>query len=171
MNISGIDHIVIRVHELEPMVKFYCEALGCSIERRLDESGLVQLRAGRSLIDLATVAGSIGSEGGVAPGREGHNVAHFCLIIDPFESEAITEHMRSFRVEPKGLRPRYGAEGIGLSLFIKDPEGNTIELKAPSVPRQSALFLRSDANSTYPPHNHPGREEISNSITRGTIAS
>ena len=58
-----------------------------------------------------------------------HNVAHFCLLIDPFEAEAIVEHMKSFGVEPKGLRPRYGAEGIGPSFFIKDPGGNTIELK------------------------------------------
>lgn len=131
MNIHGIDHVVIRVRELERMVEFYCDVIGCSIERRLEESGLVQLRAGRSLIDLASVSGSVGRLGGDPPSREGHNMAHLCLRIVPFDPVAISTYLKGYGVESNDLEPRYGAAGTEPSMFIKDPEGNTIELKGP----------------------------------------
>lgn len=131
MNIHGIDHVVIRVRELERMVGFYCDVIGCSIERRLEEIGLVQLRAGRSLIDLASVSGSVGRLGGDPPSREGHNMAHLCLRIVPFDPVAISTYLKGHGVESNDLKRRYGAHGIEPSMFIKDPEGNTIELKGP----------------------------------------
>jgi catechol 2,3-dioxygenase-like lactoylglutathione lyase family enzyme len=57
IRIREIDHLVLRVTDLERMLRFYCGVLGCTIERRLDAIGLVQLRAGRSLIDLVPVEG------------------------------------------------------------------------------------------------------------------
>ena len=63
IRIREIDHLVLRVSDLEKMLQFYCQGLGCSVERRQDAMGLVQLRAGRSLIDLVSVEGTIGSAG------------------------------------------------------------------------------------------------------------
>ena len=69
IRIRDIDHIVLRVVDLDASLAFYMGLLGCTIERRRDELGLVQLRAGRSLIDLVPIAGKLGSVGGAAPGR------------------------------------------------------------------------------------------------------
>ncbi|MGH8081239.1 MAG: VOC family protein, partial [Lysobacter sp.] len=84
-----LDHVVLRVRDTAAMIAFYCEVLGCSIERRQDAIGLVQLRAGSSLIDLVDVEGKIGREGGAAPGAEGRNMDHLCLRAEPFDRDAI----------------------------------------------------------------------------------
>ena len=129
--VQGIDHVVLRVVDVEGMIRFYQDVLGCAIERRKDDLGLVQLRAGRSLIDLVDVAGELGRKGGGAPGAEARNMDHFCLRIDPFDEAAIRAHLRAHGVEAGALATRYGAEGDGPSLYIQDPEGNTVELKGP----------------------------------------
>jgi glyoxylase I family protein len=131
IKIREIDHLVIRVTDLPTMLDFYCRILGCAIERHQEELGLVQLRAGRCLLDMITVAGALGAKGGAAPGREGRNMDHFCLRVDPFDSGAIREFLAKSGVEAGDVASRYGAEGEGPSIYLADPEGNTIELKGP----------------------------------------
>ena len=131
IQIRDIDHIVLRIVELERMLTFYRDVLGCPVERRLDAIGLVQLRAGRSLIDLVPVDGPLGRAGGAPPGREGRNVDHFCLRVEPFDAQAIAAHLRRHGVEPGEAKPRFGAEGRGLSIYATDPDGNVVELKGP----------------------------------------
>ena len=92
IHILELDHIVLRVVDLDKMLRFYCGTLGCSVEGRQEEIGLIQLRAGRSLIDLVPVNGKLGSAGGAAPGAEGRNLDHFCLRVEPFDAEAIRGH-------------------------------------------------------------------------------
>jgi glyoxylase I family protein len=103
-SLEGIDHIVLRVADVRRAVRFYCDVLGCALEREQPELGLTQLRAGRNLIDLVTLDGPLGA--GEPPGA-GRNLEHFCVTLEP-----------------------YGAQGEGRSFFISDPEGNHIELKA-----------------------------------------
>ncbi|SDL25769.1 Glyoxalase/Bleomycin resistance protein/Dioxygenase superfamily protein [Modicisalibacter muralis] len=131
IHIREIDHVVLRVTNLETILSFYESVLGCRVEKRNDAAGLVQLRAGRSLIDLVPVDGKLGKMGGAAPGREGHNVDHVCLRVEPFDAEAIRGHLLSLGVGVGDVEQRYGAEGTGPSLYLSDPEGNTIELKGP----------------------------------------
>ena len=131
IRIREIDHIVLRIRDLEAMLHFYCEVLGCSLERRRDDIGLIQLRAGRSLIDLVPVAGKLGREGGAAPESGARNLDHFCLRVDPFDEAAIRGHLHSAGIEVGAVESRYGAEGYGPSLYISDPEGNVVELKGP----------------------------------------
>jgi len=133
IRIREIDHLVLRVVDLERMVRFYCDALGCSVERRQEALGLVQLRAGRSLLDLVPVAGKLGQAGGAAPGREARNLDHFCFRVEPFDEVAIRRQLQAHGVEAGPLESRYGAEGTGPSLYITDPEGNVVELKGPSA--------------------------------------
>lgn len=132
--ILTIDHVVLRVRDAERMTRFYCEALGCVPERRNDSIGLIQLRAGDALIDLVPVGGELGRKGGAAPGAEGRNMDHLCLRIDPFEPDRIRRHLAGFGVEAGSVGQRYGAEGEGPSIYIEDPEGNTVELKAAQDP-------------------------------------
>ena len=131
IHIRDIDHLVLRVVDLPRMERFYCEVLGCSVEKRQDAIGLTQLRAGRSLLDLVPVDGPLGRAGGAAPGREGRNLDHFCFRVEPFDEVAIRAQLRLFDVEAGPVEPRYGAEGEGPSIYITDPEGNVVELKGP----------------------------------------
>jgi glyoxylase I family protein len=131
LRIREIDHIVLRVRDVDAMVRFYGEVLGCPVHRIDEKIRLVQLRAGRGLIDLIPVDSELGRAGGAAPGREGRNVDHFCLRVEPWDSDAIRAHLRVNGVEPGAVALRFGAEGQGPSLYLNDPEGNTVELKGP----------------------------------------
>ena len=131
IRIREIDHIVLRVGELEPMLHFYGTVLGCPVEKRQDAIGLVQLRAGASMIDLVPVDGKLGSMGGAAPGAEGRNLDHFCLRVEPFDEAEIRAHLAAHRVAAGPVESRYGAEGEGPSIYLTDPEGNVVELKGP----------------------------------------
>ena len=134
--IRGLDHIVIRTAHSQSMISFYCDVLGCSIERKTDpEIGLIQLRAGHSLIDIVAVDSQIGRMGGIAPGNGGHNMDHFCLRIEPFDEQAIRQHLNQHGIECGNTEQRYGAEGMGPSIYISDPDGNTVELKGPAHQR------------------------------------
>ena len=130
-NVSRVDHLVLRVTDLEAILAFYVDLLGCPVEQAKESVGLYQLRAGASLIDIVPVDGKIGRAGGVAPGPEGRNLDHFCLRIDPFDAEAIGNYLKANGVDPGEIESRYGAEGDGPSLYLKDPEGNVVELKGP----------------------------------------
>jgi glyoxylase I family protein len=127
----GLDHVVLRVADLPRMLAFYEGVLGCTIDKVQAKIGLTQLRAGRSLIDLITLDGVLGQIGGAGPGAEGHNLDHFALSIAPFDEAAIRAHLEHHQVEITDSGQRYGAEGDGPSIYVKDPEGNIVELKGP----------------------------------------
>ena len=135
--LSGIDHIVLRIADLERTLAFYCGALGCTVERRQEAIGLIQLRAGRSLIDVVPLDGKLGRAGGAAPGAGGRNLDHFCLRVEPFDSEAILVHLRASGLEPGSVESRFGAEGEGPSIYVTDPDGNVVELKGPPAAPQA----------------------------------
>jgi len=133
-SIRGLDHLVLRVRDLDRMVRFYRDVLGCRIERVQEELGLTQLRAGRSLIDLVTVDGKLGRMGGAAPAKEARNLDHFCIAIEGYDEAKIRAHLVGHKVEIGEAGSRYGADGEGPSLYISDPEGNVVELKGPPWP-------------------------------------
>ena len=122
-SVQRIDHVVLRVHDLDGMIRFYEQALGCGVERRLDKLQLVQLRAGDSLLDL------VKSD---TP-RTGRNMDHLCFRVDPFDLPAIQRALQPFGITPGDVVQRYGAEGDGPSIYFDDPEGNQIELKGPAT--------------------------------------
>lgn len=138
IHIREIDHIVLRVLDMEVMTRFYCDVLGCTVERNMDEIGLLQLRAGRALVDLVSVDGPMGRCGGAAPGAQGHNVDHICFRVEPFDAAVIKQLLAANGVQAGPVEPRYGAEGRGPSIYFDDPEGNTVELKGPSWPVPAA---------------------------------
>ena len=129
-----LDHVVLRVRDVAAMQRFYCDVLGCVVEKRQDEIGSFQLRAGESLIDLVDVNGKLGRQGGAAPGMDAHNVDHICLAVDGYDEAAIIAHLKTHGVRVGDTGSRYGAEGEGPSIYLFDPEGNTIELKGPPIP-------------------------------------
>lgn len=131
LTIAGLDHVVLRVVDLEAMLRFYGDVLGCRVERRLD-AGLVQLRAGASLIDLVPVASELGRAGGEAPDPRRRNLDHYCLQVLPWDEAAIRGHLAAHGVAAGPVQQRYGALGTGPSIYLEDPEGNVVELKGPA---------------------------------------
>lgn len=129
--ITGFDHIVLRVRDKDAMLGFYVDVLGLSVDWDRPELGLTHVRAGPQMIDLVTLDGKLGRLGGAAPGAEGRNLDHFALAILPYDEPAIRAHLAAHGIEVVDSGPRYGAEGEGPSVYVKDPEGNTVELKGP----------------------------------------
>ena len=113
ISIREIDHVVLRARDITVMRRFYCEVLGCSVEKEQAGIGLLQLRAGRSLIDLVDVEGPLGRMGGVAAGSAGRNMDHFCVRVDPWDADAIIQHLKAAGVDVGEGVSRYGAEGSG----------------------------------------------------------
>lgn len=128
---KALDHIVLRTERYQDLIDFYCEVLGCVVERSLSEDvGLTQLRAGSSLIDIVDVNGELGKAGGPAPQLLGNNVDHFCLQIEKFDEKELKSYLQGKGVEVGDFQERYGAQGMGRSLYLKDIAGNNIELRA-----------------------------------------
>ena len=128
INISRIDHVVIRVADMPAMIAFYRNVLGCRLERGPGDLGLAQLRAGDSLIDLVDVSGKLGGTGN-APETAAPNMDHVCLQVRPWDEAAILRHLEASGVKHGPVAARYGATGHGPSIYLEDPEGNTVELK------------------------------------------
>lgn len=131
-DIAHIDHVVIRVRDIQAMRRFYMDVVGCSVEREIDSIGLYQLRAGASLIDLVDAYGELGLKGGEPPKGTGGNMDHLCVRVEPWDADAIQDYLRNAGAEPGDVEQRNGAEGVGPSIYFADPEGNTIEFKGPA---------------------------------------
>ena len=131
LQIRQLDHIVLRVVNLQAMLRFYTDVIGCSMEKVQENIGLYQLRAGSALIDLVPIDGPLGAKGGAPPGKEARNLDHFCLQVEPFDGEAIIAHLKQHGCTPGPVESRYGANGQGPSIYVPDPEGNMVELKGP----------------------------------------
>ena len=130
-SVRDLDHVVLRIRDLERSLAFYRDVLGCPVEKRQEDLGLIQLRAGRSLIDLVPLDGKLGRAGGAGPAHEGRNVDHICLRVEPFDGVAIAAHLKAHGIEAGPVESRYGAEGQGPSMYVTDPDGNVVELKGP----------------------------------------
>lgn len=122
LKIREIDHLVLRVRDIDAMRRFYCEVLGAEHVAWRPEFRMSHLRAGGSMIDLVVAEDP----------AAGRNMDHFCLRIEPFDQAAIVAHLERHGVAVGEVRERYGAEGNGVSIYLTDPEGNTVELKGPS---------------------------------------
>ena len=120
LTIRGIDHVVLRVRDIERMRKFYCDVLGAQHVAYRPEFGMSHLRVGAALIDL------------VKGEPTGCNMDHLCLRVEPFDQQAIVAHLRKHGVQVGDIKNRFGAEGNGVSIYLTDPEGNAVELKGPS---------------------------------------
>jgi glyoxylase I family protein len=130
INIVAIDHVVLRVSDLERMIRFYVDVLGARLEKEQDDIGLYQLRVGYSLIDLVPVESKLGRMGGAAPVSDRRNLDHVAFRVLPWNGEAILAHLERHGIE-SAIKSRYGAEGDGPSIYLTDPEGNGLELKGP----------------------------------------
>jgi len=137
-SLAALDHVVLRVPDMAKALAFYTGVLGAYEERRIDKIGLIQLRAGQSIIDLVDLGGAMLSAEGARPFTpEARNVDHICLRVEAFDEAAIEKHLRRHGVEIIERGERYGAQGNGPSVYVRDPFGTVIELKGPATPIES----------------------------------
>jgi catechol 2,3-dioxygenase-like lactoylglutathione lyase family enzyme len=120
LRVTGLDHVVLNVADVERSLAFYCDELGLAPERveewRRGEILFPSVRIdAHTIIDLLAVA------------RTGENADHLCLVVEPIDLEAIKASGRFEVVD--GPATRFGARGDGTSLYVKDPDGNTVELR------------------------------------------
>lgn len=131
LNLLGLDHVVLRCDDLKKMADFYCNVIGCSIDRWRDELGLVHLRAGNTFIDLADTAKARARRGGDEPTQvAAPNMDHLCLNVADLDAPAIMAHLTAHGIKAADPVMRYGATGDRLSIYLTDPEGNAVELRA-----------------------------------------
>ena len=120
VRVTGVDHIVLRVADVERSLAWYRDELGLE-ELRADawRQGNVlfpSLRVnGHTIIDVLQAE------------RTGENVDHFCLVIEPTDLEVLRDSGR-FDVEG-GPAALFGARGTGQGLYVRDPDGNLVELR------------------------------------------
>jgi catechol 2,3-dioxygenase-like lactoylglutathione lyase family enzyme len=130
INVESVDHVVLRVSDVDKVGAFYVDVLGGSWDRRRPDIGLHHLRLGNMMIDLVPIDGAIGRMGGAGPGAEGRNVDHVAFRIRPWNGEEILAQLEAHGIDGE-IKSRYGADGDGPSIYIHDPEGNGVELKGP----------------------------------------
>jgi catechol 2,3-dioxygenase-like lactoylglutathione lyase family enzyme len=118
----GLDHVVLRVSDRERSSRWYEAVLGARVERILPDFGMSQLRIGASLVDLVE---------GLPGAAETRNMDHFCVELAAFDEAALRAHLEAAGIAPGKVARRYGARGHGPSMYLTDPDGNTVELKGP----------------------------------------
>jgi glyoxylase I family protein len=129
--LEGLDHVVLLVGDMARATAFYCDVLGCTVDRALAEHGMVQLRAGASLIDLVDIGKAEGAWA-KPPVEGGRNMDHVALATGPWDEAAMRAHLAAHDVAIVEEGRRYGASGEGLSFYVADPFGNVVELKRAS---------------------------------------
>lgn len=134
--LSGIDHVTLLVDGMERAVAFYTDVIGCRVKDRLPDYAMVELEAGAALVVLV----DIGAEEGAWARPEvfgGRNMDHLCLALGTNDEVALRRHLKDHKVEIVEEGVHGGAGGESLSLYVRDPSGNVVELKAPPTERPS----------------------------------
>jgi catechol 2,3-dioxygenase-like lactoylglutathione lyase family enzyme len=126
----GIDHVVLLVDDMDRATGFYTDVIGCSVENDLPQYGMRQVRVGEHLIDLVDISKAEGewARPEVAGGR---NVDHVAISIGPADPQEVRDHLAEHAVEIEEEGDNIGALGRSLSLYVRDPAGNQIELSFP----------------------------------------
>ena len=129
-SLEGIDHILLLVDNMATARAFYETVLGCRFEEALPQYGMAMLRAGAALINLVDISTPAGAWAlpGVAGGR---NLDHFCIALGSHDEAALRRHLAAHGTEIVEESFHAGARGESLSLYVRDPSGNVIELKGP----------------------------------------
>jgi catechol 2,3-dioxygenase-like lactoylglutathione lyase family enzyme len=115
-----MDHIVLRVADVERSVAWYRDLLGLAVEQ------LEEWRAGQAFFPSVRVSDDTIIDI-LAGDRSGENVDHLCLLVEPTDLQAVRDAGELDVVE--GPVARSGAHGVGTSIYVRDPDHNLVELK------------------------------------------
>jgi catechol 2,3-dioxygenase-like lactoylglutathione lyase family enzyme len=120
VRVRAFDHLVLNVTDVERSLAWYTGELG------LEPMRVEEWRAGEVFFPSVRVSDDTIIDL-VAMDRTGNNVDHLCLVVDPVDLDELAASGR-FEVL-SGPGPRFGARGEGTSLYVRDPDGNTVELR------------------------------------------
>lgn len=124
IRVSGLDHVVIKVSDVQRSLAFFQNVLGLRLERIFEELGVWQVRCGANLIDLQTL-----KPGESLPPAESRGIDHFCIDVDgEVDATMAALEVADVTVVRKPVEV-YGARGFGTSIYIADPDGYVVELK------------------------------------------
>ena len=131
-SLVGIDHVVLLVTDMEKALRFYEDVLGATIGFRYPALAMEQLWCGVSLIVLVDISRpeAAYAKPEIAGGR---NLDHVCLMLSPFDHDAMRDHLKAHNVEIDREAFHGGARGQSHSFYVFDPFGNKLELKGPPV--------------------------------------
>ncbi|GAA1911227.1 VOC family protein [Streptantibioticus ferralitis] len=123
MRVIDFDHLVLNVADIERSLSFYCGPLGLA-PVRVDE-----WRAGKAPFPSVRVSPTtiIDLVQGPSDSVQGSNVDHICLVVEPLDWQQVIDSGEFTVLDGPG--PRFGARGTAQSLYVRDPDGNTVELR------------------------------------------
>ncbi len=131
-SLVGIDHIVFLVDHMDRAIAFYRDVLGCAPGYSYPALGMEQVWAGSALIVLWDTTHP-GAAAALPPVAGGRNVDHVCIATSPFDPAVMRDHLTRHGVPILREATHGGARGMGLSFYISDPFGNTLEVKGPAI--------------------------------------
>jgi catechol 2,3-dioxygenase-like lactoylglutathione lyase family enzyme len=120
IRVTALDHVVLNVADVERSVAFYTQELG------LEPIHVDEWRRGERFFPSVRVSADTILDLLAAP-RTGDNVDHICLVVEPMDFDALKAGGRFEVLE--GPATRFGARGDGTSIYIRDPDGNLVELR------------------------------------------
>ena len=129
VTITEMDHIVLRVKDVEESLRFYSELLGLPVERVEQwRSGEVRFPSVR--INADTIIDLFASDQETISKEGARNQDHYCMVIKPTDMEALKAGFEALGVGIQaGPGKRWGSHGDGISLYIYDPDNNVVELR------------------------------------------
>ena len=116
----GLDHLLLIVGDLDQTLDFYVDVVGCEVVSRLPQYGMVELSPGVDLVDAASPEGAWARVGE----GDGRNLDHFCMAVAGCDEAALRGHLAAHGVAIEEERLENGR----LSLYVRDPSGNAVEL-------------------------------------------
>lgn len=129
--LTGIDHVVFIVDDMQVALDFYRGVLGCQDGYTYPALGMEQVWVGSSLIVLWDIT-QPGAKDAIPPVSGGRNVDHVCIATSTFDHDALRTHFKKHGVEIEREAMHGGARGMGHSFYIRDPFGNKLEIKGPA---------------------------------------
>jgi catechol 2,3-dioxygenase-like lactoylglutathione lyase family enzyme len=120
LQVTGIDHWVVNVTDVERSLSWYRDKLGLE-PLRVDEWRRGEIFFPSLRVNATTVVDLLPWE------RSGENINHVCLVVDPTDLDAVVASGEFDVVE--GPVERWGARGDATAIYVRDPDGNTVELR------------------------------------------
>ena len=129
VTITEMDHIVLRVKDVEESLRFYSELLGLPVER-VEQWRAGEVRFPSVRINADTIIDLFASDQETISKEGARNQDHYCMVIEPTDMEALKAGFEALGVGIQaGPGKRWGSHGDGISLYIYDPDNNVVELR------------------------------------------
>ncbi len=129
VKITEMDHIVLRVRDVETSLRFYTQILGMPAER-VEQWRAGEIRFPSARLNADTIIDFFGSDQEPICRDGAKNQDHYCMVIEPTDMEELKAKFEGIGVDIQaGPGKRWGSHGDGISLYIYDPDDNVVELR------------------------------------------